>query len=78
MFDIAPKADYEVREIEAFRAASAEGASYQRPSADGTRPGVFYINTYNLKAQPIFGLGNAVLTCTEPAKPCIISRAPYR
>lgn len=66
LFDIAPKADYEVREIEAFRAASAEGASYQRPSADGKRPGVFYINTYNLKAQPIFGMETLSLHEASP------------
>ncbi|HEU4591624.1 MAG TPA: DUF885 domain-containing protein [Steroidobacteraceae bacterium] len=51
-----PRADYEIRPVEAFRAASAAGASYQAPSADGKRPGIFYINTFNLKAQPRFGL----------------------
>jgi len=51
-----PKADYEIRPVEPFRAASAAGASYQSPSADGTRPGIFYINTNNLRAQPRFGL----------------------
>jgi uncharacterized protein (DUF885 family) len=51
-----PKADYEVREVEAFRAASAAGGSYQGPSADGTRPGTFYVNTWNLKAQPVYGV----------------------
>ncbi len=51
-----PKADYEVRAVEAFRAASAAGGSYQQPSADGSRPGIFYVNTYNLKAQPKFGM----------------------
>ena len=51
-----PKADYEIRPVEPFRAASAAGASYQAPSADGKRPGIFYINTYNLKAQPRFGI----------------------
>jgi uncharacterized protein (DUF885 family) len=51
-----PKADYEIRPVEAFRAESAAGASYQAPSADGIRPGIFYINTFNLKAQPRFGL----------------------
>lgn len=51
-----PKADYEVRPVEAFRAQSAAGASYMAPSADGTRPGVFYVNTFNLKAQPKFGM----------------------
>ena len=42
--------------VEPFRAASAAGASYQAPSADGKRPGIFYINTHNLRAQPRFGL----------------------
>ena len=51
-----PKANYEIRAVEPFRAASAAGASYQAPSADGKRPGIFYINTFNLKAQPRFGL----------------------
>ena len=56
LFSVLPKADYEVREVEAFRAQSAAGASYQQPSADGSRPGIFYVNTYNLKAQPKFGM----------------------
>jgi uncharacterized protein (DUF885 family) len=56
MFADFPKADYEIRPVEPFRAASAAGASYQAPSADGRRPGIFYINTHNLKAQPKFGL----------------------
>ena len=56
MFADFPKADYQVREVEPFRARSAPGASYQRPSADGKRPGYFYINTYNLKAQPRYGM----------------------
>jgi uncharacterized protein (DUF885 family) len=51
-----PKADYEVRPVEPFRAASSAGAFYQPPSADGSRPGIFYVNTYNLKAQPKFGM----------------------
>ncbi|KFN42690.1 hypothetical protein N787_03295 [Arenimonas metalli CF5-1] len=54
LFDIFPKADYEVRPVEAFRAASEAGASYQSPSPDGSRPGVFYLNTHNLRAQPNF------------------------
>jgi uncharacterized protein (DUF885 family) len=51
-----PKADYEVRAVEPFRAASAAGASYQPPSADGRRPGIFYVNTHDLKAQPKYGM----------------------
>ncbi len=66
LFDIAPKADYEVREVEAFRAESAAGASYDNPSADGSRPGVFYVNTFNLKAQPIFGMETLSLHEASP------------
>jgi uncharacterized protein (DUF885 family) len=51
-----PKADYEVRPVEAFRAQTSAGAFYQPPSADGSRPGIFYVNTFNLKAQPKFGM----------------------
>ncbi len=56
LFSVMPKADYEVREVEAFRAASAAGGSYFGPAADGSRPGIFYVNTHNLKAQPIYGM----------------------
>jgi len=56
LFSVMPKADYEVREVEAFRAASAAGGSYLGPSGDGSRPGIFYVNTHNLKAQPIYGM----------------------
>ena len=61
-----PKADYEIRPVEAFRAASAAGGSYQAPSADGKRPGIFYINTHNLKAQPRFGLETLSLHEASP------------
>jgi uncharacterized protein (DUF885 family) len=56
LFSVMPKADYELRAVEAFRAASAAGGAYQGASADGRRPGIFYVNTHNLKAQPIYGM----------------------
>lgn len=37
-----PKTGFEIRQTEAFRAASAS-AEYMQGSADGTRPGVFYV-----------------------------------
>jgi uncharacterized protein (DUF885 family) len=61
-----PKADYEIRAVEPFRAASSAGASYQAPSADGKRRGIFYINTYNLKAQPRFGIETLSLHEASP------------
>ena len=56
MFSVFPKADYEIRQIEEFRAQSSAGAMYQSPSPDGSRPGIFYVNTFNLKAQPTYGV----------------------
>ncbi len=36
------------------------------PAADGSRPGIFYVNTYNLKAQPIFGMETLSLHEASP------------
>jgi len=55
LFSVFPRSDYEVRAVEEFRAESAPGAHYQPPSMDGSRPGIFYVNTFNLKAQPRYG-----------------------
>lgn len=55
-FNVMPKADYVVKPVESFREKSAAGASYESPAVDGSRPGIFYINTYNLKAQPKWGV----------------------
>jgi uncharacterized protein (DUF885 family) len=51
MFNLKPKAGFEIRPIEAFRAASAAGGEYRPPSEDGSRPGVFYVNTYDLPSR---------------------------
>jgi uncharacterized protein (DUF885 family) len=52
LFERTPKAGYEIRAVEAFRERSAAKGSYQRPSADGSRPGIFYVNTYNADTRP--------------------------
>ena len=54
LFEVFPKADYVVKPVPEFQAASSAGASYQSPAPDGSRPGIFYINTHNLKSQPKF------------------------
>lgn len=61
-----PKSDYEIRPVEPFRAAASAGASYQGPAADGSRPGIFYVNTFNLKAQPKFGMETLSLHEASP------------
>ena len=47
-FSLVPKALFEIRPVEPFRAKSAAGGSYMSPSEDGSRPGIFYVNTYDL------------------------------
>lgn len=47
-----PKADYEIRPVEPFREKSAPTASYIPASMDGSRPGIFYVNTYDLDSRP--------------------------
>ncbi|MCX7041392.1 MAG: DUF885 domain-containing protein [Gammaproteobacteria bacterium] len=46
LFDIKPKANYEIRAIEPFRERSASKGSYTPAALDGSRPGLFYLNTY--------------------------------
>ncbi|KAB8165688.1 DUF885 family protein [Lysobacter maris] len=47
-FSLTPKAPFEIRPVEPFRAQSAAGGEYMSPSEDGSRPGIFYVNTYDL------------------------------
>ena len=42
LFDMVPKTKFEIRQTEKFREASAS-AEYQQGTADGTRPGIFYV-----------------------------------
>ncbi|TZF87110.1 DUF885 domain-containing protein [Cognatilysobacter lacus] len=50
-FSLMPKTPFEIRPVEAFRAKSAAGGEYQSGSEDGTRPGIFYVNTYDLPSR---------------------------
>ncbi len=61
IFDVAPKTDFEVRRVEPFREASASGGSYMAGTPDGSRPGVFYANAYNIKARPKWAMESLYL-----------------
>jgi len=52
IFDIKPKADYILKAIEPFRERSMAAAQYSGGSVDGERPGIFWVNTYDLSARP--------------------------
>lgn len=51
LFDVMPKSSFEVRRVEPFREASASGGAYQAGTPDGSRPGIFYANAYDIKAR---------------------------
>jgi uncharacterized protein (DUF885 family) len=51
-FGTLPKASLSVKAVEAFREKSAGKAFYQRPAPDGSRPGVYYANLYNMADMP--------------------------
>jgi len=51
-FDVKAKADYVVKPVEAFRAKSMAAAMYFPGTPDGSRPGIFYVNTYDLASRP--------------------------
>jgi uncharacterized protein (DUF885 family) len=61
LFSTVPKADFEIRPVEPFRAPSAAGGSYQRASPDGKRPGIFYANTFDLKSRPKYAMQSLFL-----------------
>jgi uncharacterized protein (DUF885 family) len=55
-FNLRPKAGLEVVRIPEFKEKTSPGAYYNQPALDGTRPGRFYANLYDIKATPKFGM----------------------
>lgn len=48
-FNTLPRAPMVVKPVEAFREKSAGKAFYSSPAPDGSRPGTYYVNLYNLR-----------------------------
>ena len=53
---LTPKADVVVRPVEPWREKSAAKAFYQGPPQDGSRPGIFFVNLYDMHAAPRYQL----------------------
>ena len=53
-FGLSPKADMIVKRVEAFREQSAGKAFYQSPSKDGSRPGTYYANLFDMNSMPTY------------------------
>ena len=55
-FRIRPKAGMEVVRIPEFKEKTSPGAYYQQPAIDGSRPGRFFANLYDIKATPTYSM----------------------
>lgn len=53
-FNTLPRAELVAREVEPYRAAGSPTAFYNTGSIDGTRPGIFYANTLNMRNLPLY------------------------
>src|ERR1043165_4972568 len=52
LFATMPEAPLVVKQVEPFREKSAGGAFYEDPAEDGSRPGRYYVNCYNMDDEP--------------------------
>ena len=52
LFNTMPEAEIVVKAVEPFREKSAGKAFYQQPALDGSRPGTYYANLYDMAAMP--------------------------
>jgi len=53
-FGVLPKSPLVVKKVEPFREKGSAGAFYEPSSADGSRPGAYYINTIDMRGLPIY------------------------
>jgi len=55
-FGVLPNSDLVVKRVEAYRERSAGKAFYQSPPPDGSRPGIYYANLYDMNSMPVTDL----------------------
>lgn len=75
LFRNLPVSRCELKEIEAWRAAAAPQAYYYPPPQDLSRPGYFYVNTYDLPARPRYGMMALTLHEAVPGHHLQLARA---
>ncbi|HEY5721113.1 MAG TPA: DUF885 domain-containing protein [Allosphingosinicella sp.] len=74
-FSTIPKSPLEIREVEPFREKTAAGGSYQQGTPDGSRPGIFYYNAYDLPSRTTVGMETLYLHEGSPGHHFQISLA---
>ncbi len=56
LFSTMPKSKLDIRPVPAYREKTDAGGSYQAGTPDGSRPGVFYYNSYDLPSRSTWGV----------------------
>jgi uncharacterized protein (DUF885 family) len=74
-FSAMPKAKLVIRPYEPFREKFEAGGSYQSGAPDGSRPGIFYFNAYDLPTRSTWGMTTLFLHEGEPGHHFQISLA---
>ncbi|MDP1025881.1 DUF885 domain-containing protein [Sphingomonas sp. KR1UV-12] len=74
-FSLIPKSPLEIRPVPDFRAKTDAGGSYQQGTPDGSRPGIFYYNTYDLPTRYTWGMETLYLHEAVPGHHFQISLA---
>ena len=77
LFPTLPATEVEIRPVPAFQAATAPRGYYARPSADGSRPGVFFVNLSG-RGYPRWGMEALYLHEVVPGHHFQISLAQER
>jgi uncharacterized protein (DUF885 family) len=55
-FSLTPRTTLEIRPVPAYREKTAAAGSYNRGTPDGSRPGVFFYNSYDLPNRYLWGM----------------------
>jgi uncharacterized protein (DUF885 family) len=74
-FSTIPRSPLEIRPVEPFREKTEAGGSYQQGTADGSRPGIFYYNSYDLPSRRLWGMETLYLHEGSPGHHFQISLA---
>jgi uncharacterized protein (DUF885 family) len=65
-FNLMPSANCDVRLVEEFREADMPFAFYQSPTADGSRPGIYYVSAYDLPSRALHHLATTTYHEANP------------
>jgi uncharacterized protein (DUF885 family) len=74
-FDTIPKSALEIRPVPAYKEKTDAGGSYQQGTPDGSRPGVFFYNSYDLPSRFTWGFETLFLHEGRPGHHFQISLA---